>query len=347
VGIGVGSQAGAEMTDFLVVLNSRAAIRSFMAAGSLTLGGNLSIALGPLGRNGEAAGSVNTKGKVAAMYSYSKTRGLFGGVSLEGSVIVERQDANRQAYESPVTVKLLLGGMVEPPAWADSLIHTLNSCTGMPRYKKWVDDYPDPFMNDEYAFGSQDGSRSDLTTSTKTRSYLKKKRRESDTFPPASWGRRTDSGAYFYDDTLDQSLDFPSPQFNTTFDTDYGYSESQSHQSPLLRSEPQKPSTLHPNVRSSAAPTSLNWNPVSSANYNGEVLTRSSDPRFAEYSASDGSMPHAIALYNFQAAEPGDLSFFKGEIITITQMSDKTDDWWTGRIGERKGIFPANFVEVV
>ena len=80
-----------------------------MAAGSLTLGGNLSIAVGPLGRNGEALGSLNSSGKLAAMYdillrvnfhayclrrySYSKTRGLFGGVSLEGSVIVERQDA--------------------------------------------------------------------------------------------------------------------------------------------------------------------------------------------------------------------------------------------------------------
>jgi lipid-binding SYLF domain-containing protein len=39
-----------------------------MAAGSLTLGGNLSIALGPLGRNGEALGSLNTSGKLAAMF---------------------------------------------------------------------------------------------------------------------------------------------------------------------------------------------------------------------------------------------------------------------------------------
>jgi len=70
-GLGVGGQAGAEMTDFLVVLNTRAAIRSFMAAGSLTLGGNMSIALGPLGRNGEASGSLSTSGKVAAMYSSS------------------------------------------------------------------------------------------------------------------------------------------------------------------------------------------------------------------------------------------------------------------------------------
>jgi lipid-binding SYLF domain-containing protein len=39
-----------------------------MAAGSLTLGGNMSLALGPLGRNGEASGALNTNGKVAAMY---------------------------------------------------------------------------------------------------------------------------------------------------------------------------------------------------------------------------------------------------------------------------------------
>jgi Las17-binding protein actin regulator len=47
--------------------------RSFMAAGSLTLGGNMSVALGPLGRNGEAATALNTKGKLAAMSVYSVT----------------------------------------------------------------------------------------------------------------------------------------------------------------------------------------------------------------------------------------------------------------------------------
>lgn len=39
-----------------------------MAAGSLTLGGNMSVAVGPLGRNGEASGALSTKGKVAAMF---------------------------------------------------------------------------------------------------------------------------------------------------------------------------------------------------------------------------------------------------------------------------------------
>ena len=109
-----------------------------MAAGSLTLGGNLSLAVGPLGRNGEAIGSLNTSGKVAAMYSYSKTRGLFGGVSIEGSVIVERQDANAQAYRTDVTAKQLLSGAIPPPEWASSLVKTLESCTGMPGGRRWV-----------------------------------------------------------------------------------------------------------------------------------------------------------------------------------------------------------------
>lgn len=102
-----------------------------MSAGSLTLGGNLSVAVGPLGRNAEGSGAVSSKGKVAAMYSYSKTKGLFGGVSVEGSVIVERQDANRLAYGGDsLSVKQILSGQFDPPDWADILIHELERCAG-------------------------------------------------------------------------------------------------------------------------------------------------------------------------------------------------------------------------
>jgi lipid-binding SYLF domain-containing protein len=80
-GIGGGFSAGAEVTDFIVVLNSRSAVRSFMATGSLQLGGNLSVAVGPVGRSAEASGALNSSGKVAAMFSYSKSQGLFGGES--------------------------------------------------------------------------------------------------------------------------------------------------------------------------------------------------------------------------------------------------------------------------
>lgn len=142
-GFGFGGQMGAEVTDFLVVLNSRTAVKTFMAAGSMTLGGNLSVAVGPLGRNAEGSGTLSSKGKTAALYSYSKTKGLFGGVSIEGSVIVERQDANRQAYGADLTAKQILSGAIDPPQWADELIEVLKAHIGMPGGRAWIDDHPD------------------------------------------------------------------------------------------------------------------------------------------------------------------------------------------------------------
>ncbi|OXC60440.1 hypothetical protein C358_04155 [Cryptococcus neoformans MW-RSA852] len=137
-GLGFGGQAGAEVTDFLIVLNSRSAVTSFMSAGSLTIGGNLSVAVGPLGRNAEGSGALNSKGKVAAMYSYSKTKGLFGGVSVEGSVILERQDANRLAYGGNPSSKQILSGIFDPPEWADVLIDQLEKSTGLPGGQRWT-----------------------------------------------------------------------------------------------------------------------------------------------------------------------------------------------------------------
>lgn len=125
-----------------------------MAAGSLTVGGNLSVAVGPLGRNAEGSGAVNSKGKVAAMYSYSKTKGLFGGVSVEGSVILERQDANRIAYGGNPTVKQILSGAIDPPEWAYGLISTVEQATAS-RTSKWVSHEDDDGM-----YGSPQGGRS-------------------------------------------------------------------------------------------------------------------------------------------------------------------------------------------
>ncbi|CAO1621028.1 unnamed protein product [Sympodiomycopsis kandeliae] len=131
-GVGGGFSAGAEVTDFIVVLNSRSAVKSFMATGSLQLGGNMSLAVGPLGRSAEASGSLNSSGEVAAMFSYSKSQGLFGGVSLEGTALVDRSDANSKAYNRSITAKKILSGSVEVPAFAQGLIGTIErlSLTG-------------------------------------------------------------------------------------------------------------------------------------------------------------------------------------------------------------------------
>jgi SH3 domain-containing YSC84-like protein 1 len=125
-GAGFGGQIGVELTDFVFVLNNNAAVRAFSQQGSLTFGGNVSLAGGPIGRNAEAAGAASLKG-VAGVFSYSKTMGLFAGVSLEGSAIVERRDANEKLYGQRFTAAQLMEGSVRPPPAAASLMNVLNS----------------------------------------------------------------------------------------------------------------------------------------------------------------------------------------------------------------------------
>ena len=48
----------------------------------------------------------------------------------------------------------------------------------------------------------------------------------------------------------------------------------------------------------------------------------------------------AIAKFTFEGEQAGDLSFKKGEIITIVKRTENETDWWTGKIGDREGIFP-------
>ena len=117
---------GGELTDFVMILNDANAVKAFSQLGSVTLGGNLSIAAGPIGRNAEASGAANFKA-VAPIFSYSKTKGLFAGVSLEGSVLIERRDANRKFYNAPVTAKQLLTGQFPAPPAADPLYRILNT----------------------------------------------------------------------------------------------------------------------------------------------------------------------------------------------------------------------------
>ncbi|KAM0792945.1 hypothetical protein ACM66B_002704 [Microbotryomycetes sp. NB124-2] len=172
-GGGVGLQAGVEMAEFLIILNSRRAVASFMAAGSLTVGGNMSVAAGPLGRNVEGTGSLSTKGKVSAMYSYSRTKGLFGGASIEGSVIVERSDANAKAYGYDVTAKQLLSGAVEIPPFAEALIDTIARRTGTD--SDWLADDDEDFRPDPnagYAFATQYASGSSASPSSEKKGRL-------------------------------------------------------------------------------------------------------------------------------------------------------------------------------
>lgn len=123
-GTGIGSQIGLELVDFVFVLNSSDAVKTFTQEGSLSFGGSLSLAAGPFGRTAEAAGAANRRG-AAAIYSYSKAKGFFAGISLEGSVMAERKGANDKMYGWPYSAGQLLSGVVEPPAAAAPLMEVL------------------------------------------------------------------------------------------------------------------------------------------------------------------------------------------------------------------------------
>jgi lipid-binding SYLF domain-containing protein len=121
---GFGFQAGIQVTEFVMVLNTDEAVKAFAHRANVKLGGDISVAAGPVGR---AAGAGVTP--MAAVYTYSRNQGLFAGVSLDGTVIVSRNDANEEYYGREVTPKEILAGKVKPPPGAEKLIAELGRTT--------------------------------------------------------------------------------------------------------------------------------------------------------------------------------------------------------------------------
>ena len=105
------------------------ALESFMGRTHFTLGTELGISVGPLGRT---AGSDLRAGKggVSAAFAYAHSRGLFVGVSIETGVVVGRPDVNAAFYgTSDQTVRDLLTGFVPPPKGAHALYKALKEVT--------------------------------------------------------------------------------------------------------------------------------------------------------------------------------------------------------------------------
>lgn len=119
-GGGWGLQAGAQITDFVIVLNTDAAVRAFSRGGNVTIGVDLSAAAGPVGRT--AAGAVMPS---AAVYTYSRSKGLFVGVSLEGAVIGTQRQSNFNYYERLVRADSILSGVTKAPPGSAPLLRAL------------------------------------------------------------------------------------------------------------------------------------------------------------------------------------------------------------------------------
>ena len=120
-GMGFGFQAGAQVSELVIVLNTPDAVVAFAKGGNVTLGGAMSLAAGPVGRDLEGSMAVG-----AVMYTYSRSQGFFAGVSLEGTVVYTRDEANAEFYGKPVQAREILSGSIEPPAGAQKLLKFLS-----------------------------------------------------------------------------------------------------------------------------------------------------------------------------------------------------------------------------
>jgi lipid-binding SYLF domain-containing protein len=121
-----GLQLGGEATDFvLLVMNERGA--SGILASKVKLGGDASVAAGPVGRDTSAETDATLR---AEILTYSRARGLFAGVSLEGSTVRPDNGDNRRVYGKEIPARrIVLSGTVPPPPAAKQMISTLDAKT--------------------------------------------------------------------------------------------------------------------------------------------------------------------------------------------------------------------------
>jgi SH3 domain-containing YSC84-like protein 1 len=117
-----GFQIGGEQTDvFMLVMNKKGMDR--LLSTKFTLGGDASVAAGPVGRTTQAETDA---AMTAEILTWSRSKGLFLGVSLSGATLREDPDWNDELYGRKVTNREVLTGAVAPPASASAFLAALN-----------------------------------------------------------------------------------------------------------------------------------------------------------------------------------------------------------------------------
>jgi lipid-binding SYLF domain-containing protein len=122
----IGWQAGVSSTDLVLVFMSEKNVKALLD-GEFTLGADAAIAAGPLGREASAGTNLSVK---AEIYSYSRSRGLFAGIAIDGSQLGIDNDATARFYGKGMTAtKVLYEAHDKAPESANRFKQTLNSLT--------------------------------------------------------------------------------------------------------------------------------------------------------------------------------------------------------------------------
>jgi lipid-binding SYLF domain-containing protein len=122
----VGFQIGGQATDFVLLIMNESGANSVMSS-KVKLGGDASIAAGPVGRTTSAETDVVMK---AEILSWSRARGVFAGISLAGSTLRSDNDGNKAVYGKELTAKQIVReGEVKPTEAAKPLVDLLDKTT--------------------------------------------------------------------------------------------------------------------------------------------------------------------------------------------------------------------------
>ena len=122
-GASFGLQIGAESTDYVMLFMTPESARSLMDT-NVKLGGNVSVAAGPIGRQAEAATDLKLN---AQILSYSRSKGLFAGAALEGAVIETANGDMQDVYGEGATAKSVLYGGKAAPQEVTAFVKTIES----------------------------------------------------------------------------------------------------------------------------------------------------------------------------------------------------------------------------
>jgi lipid-binding SYLF domain-containing protein len=131
-GASAGLQFGAQATDFVLLLMSSHSASSVLKS-KVKLGGNATVAAGPVGRTASAETDVTMQ---AEILSYSRSRGIFAGISLAGSTLRADNGANKNLYGKEVSAQAIVFHKAEPvPACAKDLLATLQTASPVNKSK--------------------------------------------------------------------------------------------------------------------------------------------------------------------------------------------------------------------
>lgn len=127
----IGWQIGGQATDIVLLFMDKQSVDALLS-GKVKLGADASVAAGPVGRSASAATDIQFKGGIL---SYSRSRGLFIGIKLEGAVLTQHWDGNKELYGREISAEnILIKNKVSMPRCARPLVRSLKTYSFLGRF---------------------------------------------------------------------------------------------------------------------------------------------------------------------------------------------------------------------